>query len=98
MASIAAFRVSNRSGDCQERLSHFRNTLRQEPGSPPIETRVFGMNGRSWRDTARIPYSCANTRADANSPDRRDAWQPTTLKRGEVELVVLYTGLPRPGG
>lgn len=45
-----------------------------------METKVLGMNGRSWRDAARIPYSCANITAEANSADRCEAWLPTILK------------------
>lgn len=79
MASIAAFSVRTLSGICQERLSHLRKTLRHESGRPPIETKVLGMKGRSWREAARIPYSWANITAEANSADRWEAWLPTIL-------------------
>lgn len=67
-ASIATSRGKTQ-GACRDSWSHLRNALWQRSGTPPSATKLFGMNGRSWRDAARMPYSCANTTAEAKSAD-----------------------------
>lgn len=73
MASMAAFkgRTVMGLGWLELRLlSHFLNARLQSSVRPSRMTLLFGMNGRSCSETARMLYSCANIRAVASSAER----------------------------
>ena len=76
---MAAFKGKTCGGIRKVGCSHLRNAAQHLPGTPPSDTKLLGMNGRSWSEAARMPYSCANTTADTNSAGRLDACSPTIL-------------------
>lgn len=85
---MAAFSGRTFGGVCQLRCSHFLKATLQSSGTPPNATKLLGINGRSCREAARIPYSCAKTSADANSADRDEASSPTILLECKVRVLV----------
>lgn len=70
MASIAVCRGNTFGVAGLPRRSHLRKAQRQLSGTPPMETKLLGINGRSCTDADKMPYSCAKTTADAKSAGR----------------------------
>lgn len=57
IASIAALRGRTRGVAENILVSHFRKAGLQGSATPPIDTKPVGINGRSCKETASMPYS-----------------------------------------